>query len=344
MKPKDRLSELIAEGEHQQQDFKYEISSVSKIAHSISAFANTDGGRLLVGVRDNGTIAGVRSDEEIYMIDAAAHTGCRPEVDCTWETVKAEGHTVLIATIPASTDRPVMAREEDGHWRAYVRVADENIVATPVHLALWRSDQHDAGTLMRFTEQQSSALDLLAKEGEAGLTLNQFCRRVMLSRKSAIRLLADLVRFYLVKMEYRGQQFRFVTTGEEISGTVVRGHQLGRRLGYPTANVAAVGNESAIPRRGVYAAIATLPDARRFPAMVNIGYRPTVDQEHRLSVEAHLIGFSGDLYGQRLSLRFIDRIRDERKMESLDDLKAQLARDLQAVKACSQLKPLIVNC
>ena len=276
MKPKDRLSELIAEGEHQQQDFKYEISSVSKIAHSISAFANTEGGRLLVGVRDNGTIAGVRSDEEIYMIDAAAHTGCRPEVNCTWETVKAEGHTVLIATIPASTGRPVMAREEDGRWRAYVRVADENIVATPVHLALWRSDQHDAGTLMRFTEQQSSALDLLAKEGEAGLTLNQFCRRVMLSRKSAIRLLADLVRFYLVKMEYRGQQFRFVTTGEEISGTVVRGHQLGRRLGYPTANVAAVGNESAIPRRGVYAAIATLSDARRFPAMVNIGYRPTV--------------------------------------------------------------------
>ena len=188
MKPKDRLSELIAEGEHQQQDFKYEISSVSKIAHSISAFANTDGGRLLVGVRDNGTIAGVRSDEEIYMIDAAAHTGCRPEVDCTWETVKAEGHTVLIATIPASTDRPVMAREEDGRWRAYVRVADENIVATPVHLALWRSDQHDAGTLMRFTEQQSSALDLLAKEGEAGLTLNQFCRRVMLSRKHKLRL------------------------------------------------------------------------------------------------------------------------------------------------------------
>ncbi|MBP5499259.1 MAG: putative DNA binding domain-containing protein [Bacteroidales bacterium] len=344
MKPKDRLSELIAEGEHQQQDFKYEISSVSKIAHSISAFANTEGGRLLVGVRDNGTIAGVRSDEEIYMIDAAAHTGCSPEVDCTWETVKAEGHTVLIATIPASDHRPVMAHEEGGRWRAYVRIADENIVATPVHLALWRSEQVADGTLMRFTEQQTTALDLLAKEGEAGLTLNQFCRRVMFSRKSAIRLLADLVRFALVKMEYRGQQFRFVTTGEEITGVVVRGHQLGRRLGYPTANVAAIaGQENTLPRRGVYAAIATLSDARRFPAMVNIGYRPTVENEHHLTIEAHLVGFSGDLYGQRISLRFIDRIRDERKMESLEDLKAQLARDLQAVKACPQLKPLIAK-
>ena len=344
MKPKDRLSELIAEGEHQQQDFKYEISSVSKIAHSISAFANTDGGRLLVGVRDNGSIAGVRSDEEIYMIDAAAHTGCRPEVDCTWETVKAEGHTVLIATIPASENRPVMAREEDGRWRAYVRVADENIVATPVHLAFWRSDQHDTGTLMRFTEQQSMALDVLAKVGDAGLTLNQFCRRVTLSRKTSIRLLADLVRFSLVRMEYRAQQFRFFSTGEEITGIVVRGHQLGRRLGFPTANVAAVGNENAIPRRGVYAAIATLSDARRFPAMVNIGYRPTVENEHHLTIEAHLIGFSGDLYGEQLHLRFIERIRDERKMESLEDLKTQLARDLQTVKACSQLKSLIANC
>ncbi|MBR5067783.1 MAG: putative DNA binding domain-containing protein [Bacteroidales bacterium] len=334
MKPKDRLSELIAQGEHQQQDFKYEISSVSKIAHSISAFANTEGGRLLVGVRDNGSIAGVHSDEEIYMIDAAAHTGCRPEVDCTWENVKAEGHTVLIATIPASDNRPVMAREEDGRWRAYVRVADENIVATPVHLALWRSDQHDAGTLMRFTEQQSMALDVLAKEGDAGLTLNQFCRRVTLSRKTSIRLLANLVRFSLVRMEYRAQQFRFITTGEEISGIVVRGHQLGRRLGYPTANIALSVPEADLPRRGVYAAIATLNNGSRYPAMVNIGYRPTVENEHHLTIEAHLIGFSGDLYGERLHLRFIDRIRDERKMESLDDLKEQLTKDLQAVKSC----------
>ncbi len=333
MKPKDRLSELIAQGEHQQQDFKYEISSVSKIAHSVSAFANTEGGRLLVGVRDNGTIAGVHSDEEIYMIDAAAHTGCRPEVDCTWETVKAEGHTVLIATIPASDHRPVMAREEDGRWRAYVRVADENIVATPVHLALWRSNQHDDGTLMRFTEQQSMALDVLAKVGDAGLTLNQFCRRVTLSRKTSIRLLADLVRFSLVRMEYRAQQFRFITTGEEISGIVVRGHQLGRRLGYPTANIALSSSETNLPHRGVYAAIATLSNGSRYPAMVNVGYRPTVENVHHLTIEAHLIGFNGDLYGERLHLRFIERIRDERKMESLEDLKVQLSKDLQAVKS-----------
>ena len=71
---------LIAEGEHQQQDFKFEISDARKIAKTLSAFSNTDGGRLLIGVKDNGKIAGVRSDEEQYMIEAAARLYCRPEV------------------------------------------------------------------------------------------------------------------------------------------------------------------------------------------------------------------------------------------------------------------------
>ena len=72
------LQQLIAEGEHQQQDFKFEISDARKIARSLSAFFNTDGGRLLIGVKDNGRIAGVRSEEEIYMIEAAAKLYCRP--------------------------------------------------------------------------------------------------------------------------------------------------------------------------------------------------------------------------------------------------------------------------
>ena len=74
----DYIHDRIAEGEHQQQDFKFEISDARKIAKSLSAFSNTDGGRLLVGVKDNGKIAGVRSEEEVYMIEAAAKLYCKP--------------------------------------------------------------------------------------------------------------------------------------------------------------------------------------------------------------------------------------------------------------------------
>ena len=72
------LERIIAEGEHEQQDFKYAISDARKIARSLSAFANHSGGRLLVGVRDNGSIAGVRNEEDIYLLEQAAEMYCEP--------------------------------------------------------------------------------------------------------------------------------------------------------------------------------------------------------------------------------------------------------------------------
>ena len=99
------LQQLIAEGEHQQQDFKFEISDARKIARSLSAFSNTDGGRLLIGVKDNGRIAGVRSEEEIYMIEAAAKLYCRPNVEISVQTYEVDGKTVLVANIFSSAIR-----------------------------------------------------------------------------------------------------------------------------------------------------------------------------------------------------------------------------------------------
>jgi predicted HTH transcriptional regulator len=104
---------LIAEGEHQQQDFKFEISDARKIAKTLSAFANTDGGRLLIGVKDNGKIAGVRSDEEKYMIEAAAQLYCRPEVDYSMQTFHVEGRSVLVVQIDESEHKPVKL-----HWKS----------------------------------------------------------------------------------------------------------------------------------------------------------------------------------------------------------------------------------
>ena len=207
------LQDLIAEGEHQQQDFKYEISSISKIAHSLSAFANTDGGRLLVGVRDNGRIAGVRSEEEIYMIDAAANSYCFPPVSCYWETVVEEGHTVLIVTIEKSEDRPVRAKEQDGQKRAYVRIADENIVASPVHLALWKQQNTSAGAFIPLNEKELEILQLFTTHPQ-GFTLNQFYKKAGINRYKAIRILTDYIRFGVVDMVFRDHQFFFVEKKE----------------------------------------------------------------------------------------------------------------------------------
>ena len=128
---------LIAQGEHQQQDFKFEISDARKIAKTLSAFANTDGGRLLIGVKDNGRIAGVRSDEEKYMIEAAAQLYCRPEIEYSIQVYQVEGKSVLVTTITPSRQRPVYARDESGRYWAYLRVAGNNSSADTL-VPLWR--------------------------------------------------------------------------------------------------------------------------------------------------------------------------------------------------------------
>ncbi len=109
-----------------------------------------------------------------------------------------------------------------------------------------------------------------------------------------------------------------------IQGPVVIGAQRGHTIGFPTANVA-VPPERAVPANGVYAAWARLSD-QRYPAVINIGTRPTFDNGPR-TIEAHLLDFERDIYGQRLGLDFVARLRDERRFSSVDELVAQIQRD-----------------
>ena len=152
MDDKRYLLSLIREGEHQQQDFKYRVADACKLAKSVSAFANTDGGRLLIGVRDDGHLSGVRSEEEIYMMHQAAYKYCKPEASIKFDTYHAEGRTIVVATVPPSIKRPVCAQDEEGRMRAYIRINDENIVASPVHLALWRESQKPQGAMITYNE------------------------------------------------------------------------------------------------------------------------------------------------------------------------------------------------
>lgn len=198
---------LIGEGEHQQQDFKFEISDARKIAKTLSAFSNTDGGRLLIGVKDNGKIAGVRSEEEKYMIEAAAQLYCRPEVSYSMKNYTAEGRNVLVVEIEESDRKPVCARDENGKYLAYLRIKDENILATPVHLRIWQQSESPQGELMEYTEREQLLLNLL--EENERLSLNKYCRLAHLSRRAAEHLLAKLVRYDIIETVFEGHKFHF---------------------------------------------------------------------------------------------------------------------------------------
>ena len=202
------LLSLIREGEHQQQDFKYRVADACKLAKTVSAFANTDGGRVLIGVRDDGHLAGVRSEEEIYMMHQAAYKFCKPEASIQFDTYHEGKRTIVVATVPPSAHRPVCALEEDGRRRAYIRINDENIVASPVHLALWRESQKPQGTILTYNDDIQLLLDILQKQH----SLNQTVRISRLPRHKVITLLARLIRFGNVRCEYVNQHFLFSLT------------------------------------------------------------------------------------------------------------------------------------
>jgi riboflavin kinase/FMN adenylyltransferase len=130
----------------------------------------------------------------------------------------------------------------------------------------------------------------------------------------------------------RGDFTRAATfLGREYSvfGTVVEGQKLGRQLGFPTANVA-VENEQ-LPPLGVYAVEASM-GTQWLPAVANLGRRPTVAADAEPSLEVHLLDWSGDLYGKDMEVRFKRHLRSEMKFSSLDELKAQIARDVAAAR------------
>jgi riboflavin kinase/FMN adenylyltransferase len=111
-----------------------------------------------------------------------------------------------------------------------------------------------------------------------------------------------------------------------LAAPVVRGDGLGHQLGFPTANLDATG--LALPPHGVYAVHAET-GGKTYRAVLNIGLRPTLQNPNpQLRVEAHLMDFAGELYGQELELAFVDKLRPEAKFPSLAELRAQIARDI----------------
>jgi len=199
------IKKIIQSGEHQQLDFKFEISDSRKIAKTLVAFSNTDGGKLLVGVKDNGKIAGVRTDEEFFMVQAAADMYCKPIVTFQSKRWIVEGKTVLEITIPKGSEIPYFANTEPNRWLAYIRVKDENILASAVHLKVWKNKNHDNGILVEYSEKVKILLKYL--EQNPSISISKFCRTAFLPKSTAENILADLIYFRLIEMIYQDNHF-----------------------------------------------------------------------------------------------------------------------------------------
>ncbi len=124
---------------------------------------------------------------------------------------------------------------------------------------------------------------------------------------------------------YLGEEF-------EINGTVGHGQKLGTKLGFPTANIELNTDVKLIPKNGVYATRVVRENNSEYFGLVSIGERPTVDDSGKITIEAYLIDFDGDLYGEELCLKLLKRVRDEKKFDSLEELITEMKKDEECLR------------
>jgi predicted HTH transcriptional regulator len=192
------IEECIARGENLTQDFKFAINDSKKIAKSLVAFSNTIGGRLLIGVKDNGSIVGVRTDEEFHMIQAAAGLYCKPEISFETKTWIVNGKKVLEIIIPESKCKPHMALDDHKKWLALVRVEDENIAANSVQIKVWLKQKRNEGIKISDNEPGRKLLSYLNKNEY--ISLSGFLKLGSISYRQAVNILSDLIVLQLIEM------------------------------------------------------------------------------------------------------------------------------------------------
>ncbi len=193
------LNQLVALGEGPTLEFKRKVPRPERIAKEIIAFANTQGGRLLLGVDDNGTLVGVRdADEEVFALCQALRRCAIPPIAFTLERIQLEHRReVIVVTIEESARKPHFLR--NGHQRqAYVRVADRRIEASPEVLALMRAQKRPRRIVFTFGENELRLMRYLETYGR--ITVTQFAHLANLSRQQASRTLVRLAEANLLRL------------------------------------------------------------------------------------------------------------------------------------------------
>lgn len=207
------VRKLISDGESQQLDFKYAINDSRKIARTLVAFSNSEGGRLLIGVRDNGSIAGIRSDEEMYMVDTAAHLFCKPAVTYTTRQHYANGKTILEVEVIKGAERPYKAKDESGRWIVYFRHGDQNLAANKVLLQVWRKEGKKTGVMVRFGKAENLLMNYLQANTE--ISLSKFKKLAGITSYKAESILSNLILFKIIKMNCSEKGFSYSLNPEE---------------------------------------------------------------------------------------------------------------------------------
>jgi predicted HTH transcriptional regulator len=193
------IRKLIFEGEGVSLDFKKTITSCEKIARTMVSFANNMGGRLLIGVADDGSIKGVKSeDEERYMITRAAHIFAKPALEPVFEEVYYDDKMVLVVEIKASDEKPHYALADDGKWWVYIRVKDKSILASKIVVDVLKRTSKDEGVLIEYGNKEKVLLEYLVNNER--ISIKEYCELSKISRRGAQRIVVNLALSGVIKI------------------------------------------------------------------------------------------------------------------------------------------------
>ena len=201
------IKKLIEQGEGQQLDFKFAVNDSRKIARSLSAFSNTSGGTLLIGVKDNGSIAGIRTIEELYMLEAAASVYTKPVVHFESKEWNIGGKRVLEVNVLKSGDAPHRAPDEEGNWKTYLRVGDENIVAPQLAERYFRLKKENKNSFIRYGEDEKMVLACLNHSNES--TFAGIRKATGIGRGRLENLLLSMMLMDIISMDFTCNPVRF---------------------------------------------------------------------------------------------------------------------------------------
>ncbi|MDG0974677.1 MAG: ATP-binding protein [Crocinitomicaceae bacterium] len=193
------LQSYIHQGEHQTQDFKFRVDDAKKIARTISAFANTDGGRLLIGVKDNGKVVGIDPEEEFHIVQGAAELFCNPPVPIETMIWQDDHKLVLEVIVTASPLKPHKSKDDDGAWKTYVRRNDHTLIANKILLGVWNLRKKGAKKPQQFSEDEMKFLGLF-KSNEK-FTLSRLYRLSDLKKSKVDHLLKLFITWEILNME-----------------------------------------------------------------------------------------------------------------------------------------------
>lgn len=200
---KDDIQNLIQQGEHQQQDFKHTIEDQKKIARTLVAFANTAGGRLLIGVKDNGKVVGINPEEEFHMIEGAAKLYCKPAIAFETKIWQEAFKLVLEVSIEANPLRHHKAQNEEGEWKTYIRRKDQTLLANKIILKVWNLERKGVQKPLEYGKEEQVFLSKFSTQ--EAFTLSKLYHMFDFPKQKIDHLLALFIHWNLIQMEFTNE-------------------------------------------------------------------------------------------------------------------------------------------